>query len=382
MVEPIEALSNKPGKASSLWKRRTCPRRLAMIELVGVGKAYGRRWAVQDLTFSARPGEVLGLLGPNGAGKTTTMRIVTGYLPPTTGSVRVAGVDALEDPVKLKSRVGYLPEIPPIYGEMTVRGYLGFVAEMRRVSRHRRRRHVDEVMERVGLTEVAHRVAGRLSRGYKQRLGLGAALVGYPPVLVLDEPTSGLDPQQILEVRRLIRSLAGQHTVLLSSHVLPEVASTCERVLIINRGRLVAQDTPENLARRVRGGCQLQLEVRGPREAVEAALAEVPGVRSARFAPREATAGSRPGEPRPEAEAGSRQPGADYWKVWVDLELAGGEANGGAPRGQDPREVLFFACARRGLPLLEMRTLDASLEEVFLQLVTEEPAAEPRDVPV
>lgn len=307
-----------------------------MIELVGVGKAYGRRWAVQDLTFSARPGEVLGLLGPNGAGKTTTMRIVTGYLPPTTGSVRVAGVDALEDPVKLKSRVGYLPEIPPIYGEMTVRGYLGFVAEMRRVSRHRRRRHVDEVMERVGLTEVAHRVAGRLSRGYKQRLGLGAALVGYPPVLVLDEPTSGLDPQQILEVRRLIRSLAGQHTVLLSSHILPEVASTCERVLIINRGRLVAQDTPENLARRVRGGCQLQLEVRGPREAVEAALAEVPGVRSARFAPREATAGSRPGEPRPEAEAGSRQPGADYWKIWVDLELAGGEANGGLPGARTP----------------------------------------------
>ena len=331
-----------------------------MIELVQVGKRFGQRWAVQDLTCSVEPGEVLGFLGPNGAGKTTTMRIVTGYMPPTTGSVRVAGIDALDDPVRLKTRVGYLPEIPPIYGEMTVRGYLLFVAEMRRVPRHRRRRHVDEVMERTGVADVAGRLAGRLSRGYKQRVGLAAALVGDPPVLVLDEPTAGMDPRQIIEMRQLIRSLAGRHTVLLSSHILPEVASTCQRVLIINKGRLVAQDTPDNLSARLGGRRHLRLEVRGGRAEVEAALSEVPGVSAVRF-------------------AGGDGPGTTV----VELELAPGTATrqtapgdgsaapapGAAP---DVREAVFFAMARRQLPILEMRSVDMSLEEVFLQLVTHE----------
>ncbi|MEW6046672.1 MAG: ABC transporter ATP-binding protein [Bacillota bacterium] len=316
-----------------------------MIELVGVGKQYGHRWAVQDLTCSVEQGEVLGFLGPNGAGKTTTMRIVTGYMPPTTGSVRVAGVDALEDPVRLKSRVGYLPETPPIYGEMTVRGYLYFVAEMRRVPAHRRKRHVGEVMERVGVADVAGRLAGRLSRGYKQRVGLAAALIGDPPVLVLDEPTAGMDPQQIIEMRRLIRSLAGRHTVLLSSHILPEVASTCQRVLIINKGRLVAQDSPQNLSARLGRGRQILLEVRGEREAVEAALAEVPEVKAANITPTD----THPGRLR------------------AEIEL-----NDGAAAAQDPREAIFFAMARHQIPILEMRGVDMTLEDVFLQLVTHE----------
>lgn len=363
-----------------------------MIELTGVGKLYGNRWAIRDLTFTAQPGEVLGFLGPNGAGKTTTMRIVTGYMPPTTGSVRVAGVDALEDPVRLKSRVGYLPEIPPVYGEMSVQGYLSFVAEMRRVPRHRRKAHVSEIMERVGVADVAGRLAGRLSRGYKQRLGLGAALVGYPPVLVLDEPTSGLDPQQIIEMRQLIRSLAGQHTILLSSHILPEVASTCGRVLILNRGRLVAQDTPENLSLRLRGGRRLRLEVRGLRGAIEDALAEVPAIRRVQFAAggpgpagQEGPGAAPPGPggedgvegERPQAEGAQApapapydgQPEGDSPAVWRVLVEVGADAGAGGP---DPREAIFFSLARRNLPLLEMRALDVSLEEVFLQLVTEE----------
>lgn len=329
-----------------------------MIELVRVGKQFGQRWAVQDLTCSVEQGEVLGFLGPNGAGKSTTMRIVTGYMPPTTGSVRVAGVDALEDPVRLKTRVGYLPELPPIYGEMSVRAHLLFVAEMRRVPRHRRRKHVDEVMEKVGVADVADRLAGRLSRGYKQRVGLAAALVGEPPVLVLDEPTTGMDPRQIIEMRRLIRSLAGRHTVLLSSHILPEVATTCQRVLIINKGRLVAQDTPENLSARLGRHRQIRLEVRGAREAVEAALAEVPGIEEARF--------SAPGD-HPD-------------RVFVELDLKpaqevdGSGADGRPEAGQFPdvREAIFFAMAKRQLPILEMRSVDMSLEDVFLQLVTHE----------
>ena len=329
-----------------------------MIELVRVGKQFGQRWAIQDLTCSVEQGEVLGFLGPNGAGKTTTMRIVTGYMPPTTGSVRVAGIDALEDPVRLKTRVGYLPETPPIYGEMTVRGYLHFVAEMRRVPRHRRRKHVDEVMERVGVADVADRLAGRLSRGYKQRVGLAAALIGEPPVLVLDEPTAGMDPRQIIEMRRLIRSLAGRHTVLLSSHILPEVATTCQRVLIINKGRLVAQDTPENLSARLGGHRQIRLEVRGSREAVEAALAEVPGLAQARFS----------------------VPGDHPDRVLVDLELKPSRPSDDSTDGRtDPmrsfdevREAIFFAMAEHRLPILEMRSVDLSLEDVFLQLVTHE----------
>ncbi|NLG67969.1 MAG: ABC transporter ATP-binding protein [Firmicutes bacterium] len=319
-----------------------------MIQLVQVGKRFGQRWAVQDLTCSVEPGEVLGFLGPNGAGKSTTMRIVTGYMPPTTGSVRVAGVDALDDPVRLKSRGGYLPEIPPVYGEMTVRGYLLFVAEMRRVPRHRRRRHVDDIMGRTGVADVAHRLAGRLSRGYKQRVGLAAALVGEPPVLVLDEPTAGMDPRQIIEMRQLIRSLAGRHTVLLSSHILPEVASTCQRVLIINKGRLVAQDTPDNLSARLGGRRQLRLEVRGTRQALEAALAEVSGIAGIRW----------PGE--------SGHEGTTVAELDLDPVGADGEAAG------DVREAIFFALARRGLPILEMRSLDRSLEDVFLELVTHE----------
>jgi len=319
-----------------------------VIQLVQVGKRFGQRWAVQDLTCSVEPGEVLGFLGPNGAGKSTTMRIVTGYMPPTTGSVRVAGVDALDDPVRLKSRVGYLPETPPIYGEMTVRGYLLFVAEMRRVPRHRRRRHVDEVMERTGIADVADRLAGRLSRGYKQRVGMAAALVGEPPVLVLDEPTAGMDPRQIIEMRQLIRSLAGRHTILLSSHILPEVASTCHRVLIINKGRLVAQDTPDNLSARLGGRRQLRLEVRGSRQALEAALAEVSGIAGIRW----------PSEPGHE--------GTTVAELDLDPVATDGQAAG------DVREAIFFALASRGLPILEMRSLDRSLEDVFLELVTHE----------
>jgi ABC-2 type transport system ATP-binding protein len=231
----------------------------AMIEVTGLSKRYRDRIAVEDLTFSVPEGEILGFLGPNGAGKSTTMRILTGYLPASSGTVKVAGFDVFEDPYEVKRRIGYLPETPPLYPEMTVRGYLRFVASIKGVRRGQMATELDRVTHATGVSEVLERLIQNLSKGFRQRVGIAQALLGNPPVLILDEPTEGLDPSQRAEVRQLIKGLAGQHTVILSTHILSEVTMTCERVLILNQGRMVAFDEIRNLAHAL-GGDQTSLE--------------------------------------------------------------------------------------------------------------------------
>lgn len=231
----------------------------AMIEVTGLSKRYRDRVAVENLTFSVPEGEILGFLGPNGAGKSTTMKILTGYLPATSGTVKVAGFDVFEEPYEVKRRIGYLPETPPLYPEMTVRGYLKFVASIKGVRRGQLATEMERVAHATGVSEVLDRLIQNLSKGYRQRVGVAQALLGNPPVLILDEPTEGLDPSQRAEVRQLIKGLAGQHTVILSTHILSEVTMTCERVLILNQGRMVAFDEIRNLAHAL-GGDQTSLE--------------------------------------------------------------------------------------------------------------------------
>ena len=232
----------------------------AMIEVNGLTKRYRDRVAVDDLTFSVPEGEILGFLGPNGAGKSTTMRVLAGYLPASSGTVKVAGHDVFEEPYEVKRRIGYLPETPPVYPEMSVRGYLRFVASLKGVTRGQMASELDRVAHATGTTEVLERLIQNLSKGFRQRVGLAQALLGSPPVLILDEPTEGLDPNQRAEVRQLIKGLAGQHTVILSTHILPEVTMTCKRVLILNQGKMVAFDEIKNLAHALGQGDQTSLE--------------------------------------------------------------------------------------------------------------------------
>jgi ABC-2 type transport system ATP-binding protein len=232
----------------------------AMIEVTGLTKRYRDRVAVEDLSFTVPEGEILGFLGPNGAGKSTTMKILTGYLPATSGTVKVAGFDVFEEPYEVKRRIGYLPETPPLYPEMTVRGYLKFVASIKGVRRGQLATELERVSHSTGVSEVMDRLIQNLSKGYRQRVGVAQALLGNPPVLILDEPTEGLDPSQRAEVRHLIKGLAGQHTVILSTHILSEVTVTCERVLILNQGRMVAFDEIRNLAHALGQGDQTSLE--------------------------------------------------------------------------------------------------------------------------
>lgn len=322
------------------------------------GRPAAAARGIYDLTFSVQKGEILGFLGPNGAGKTTTMRILTGYMPPTSGTARVAGFDIFEQPAEAKRRIGYLPEIPPLYPEMTVKAQLSFVADLKGVPRASRKAAIARVVEATNLGPVYNRLVKNLSRGYKQRVGLAQALLGDPEVLILDEPTVGLDPKQIIEIRQLIRSLGGKHTVILSSHILPEVSMVCERVAIINHGRLVGMDTPEGLARKLSHSQQLLVAIKGPQAQVEAQIASLPGVASWRPAEGEGAAQGATGA----AGAGSR-PAQTGPVLRYHLE---------AQPDVDLREPLFFQMARAGYPILEMRQVSLSLEDVFLQLTTEE----------
>jgi gliding motility-associated transport system ATP-binding protein len=251
-----------------------------MIEAKGLTKYFGQIAAIENVDFSVQRGEIIGFLGPNGAGKTTTMRILTGFSPASKGSAKIAGFDVADQPIEVKRRVGYLPENVPLYQEMVVQGFLRYVAEVKGVPRVKRTAEVQDVIERCGLKEMAKRIIANLSKGYRQRVGLAQALIGNPPVLVLDEPTVGLDPRQIIEIRQMIKDLAQDHTVLLSTHILPEVQAICERVIIINRGRIVAQDTMENLAGAKSGQTLLEVDTGGPEPQVLAALQNVQGVQS------------------------------------------------------------------------------------------------------
>jgi ABC-2 type transport system ATP-binding protein len=291
-------------------------------------------------------GEILGFLGPNGAGKTTTMRILTGYMPATEGRATVAGYDVFEKPIEAKRRTGYLPETPPLYPDMTVREYLDFVARIKGVSPAERATRVDAAMKRTHVDDMASRFCGKLSKGYKQRVGLAQALLHNPEVLILDEPTAGLDPKQIIETRDLIRSLAGDHTIILSTHILPEVSQTCQRVVIINKGRVVAVDTPDNLTARLRGAETMYVQVDAPGEDVAAVLSRIPGV-------------TRVGPADQRHDSGAFE---------VESE-----------RGRDVRRDIARGIVTSGWGLLELRPMRMSLEEIFLQVTTEEPA--PSEVP-
>ena len=316
-----------------------------MIEVQHLTKRYGTVTAVNDVSFTVERGEILGFLGPNGAGKTTTMRVLTGYIPATDGRAIVAGYDVFEKPVEAKRRTGYLPETPPLYPDMTVNEYLTFVAKIKAVPAKERKPRIDQVMRRTYIADVAGRACGKLSKGYRQRVGLAQALIHNPDVLILDEPTAGLDPKQILETRRLIKELAGSHTIVLSTHILPEVAQTCQRVVIINKGRVVAIDTPDNLTARLRGSETLLVQVDGEPAQVTAALERVAGVTRVQ-------ATDAPGP---------------YQSYEVDSE-----------RGRDVRRDLARAVVGSGFGLLELRPVRMSLEEIFLSLTTEErPEEEP-----
>src|SRR5438552_17794858 len=310
-----------------------------MIEVEHLTKRYGPTLAVSDVSFGVRKGEILGFLGPNGAGKTTTMRVVTGYLPPTAGRVRVAGFDVVEDPLGVKRRTGYLPETPPVYPDMTVVEYLAFVARIKGLPRGEVKKRVDEVSEKCAITDVRERQIGKLSKGYRQRVGLAQALIHKPEVLVLDEPTAGLDPKQIIETRELIKDLAGQHTVVLSTHILPEVSKTCQRVVVINRGQVVAVGTPDDLTHHLQGYETVVVTAEGPAAEMIDKLQRVEGVNLVE--PRDA--------------AGER----------LTIELH-------AERGKDVRPEVARAVVEAGWKLYEIKTTGLSLEEIFLQLTTKD----------
>lgn len=314
-----------------------------MIQVTNLSKSYGPRHAVSDLSFEVAQGEIIGFLGPNGAGKSTTMKILSGFMPATSGKAVVAGYDVFEQPMMVKSRVGYLPENPPVYNEMVVQDYLLFAAELRDLKGTRARQAVQVSMEKTGLGQVRNRVIGNLSKGYRQRVGLAQALTHNPQVLILDEPTVGFDPAQIIEVRQVIKSLGGEHTVILSSHILPEVTATCQRVIVINQGRIVAQDTIASLTERMRGGQSFVLEVRGDGAKVPSVIKSVPGVLEVR--PIVAQDGARGGGSRFEIMT---EPGADV------------------------RERMVAAAVSGGLGVLEFGPNRLSLEEVFVKLTKEE----------
>jgi ABC-2 type transport system ATP-binding protein len=325
-----------------------------LIEVQHLTKRYGRITAVDDLTFRVERGEILGFLGPNGAGKTTTMRILTGYMPATEGKAIVAGFDVFDQPIEAKRRTGYLPETPPLYPEMTVREYLQFVAriKMKGVSKNERKSRIEDSMRRTRVDDMASRHCGKLSKGYRQRVGLAQAILHNPEVLILDEPTAGLDPKQIIETRQLIKELAGTHTIILSTHILPEVAQTCDRVVIINKGRVVAVDTPKNLTARMRGAETIYVQVDAAGGDAAETLGTVPGVLGV------TTVDSQDG-------------------------LVGYEVS--SERGRDIRRELARAVVTNGWGLVELRPSRMSLEEIFLSLTTEESAdeksAEAADVP-
>lgn len=325
-----------------------------MIEVEHLSKIYGPNPGIQDVTFSVEPGEIMGFLGPNGAGKTTTMRILAGYLPASSGTARIAGYDVHEDSLAVRQRIGYLPETPPLYPDMTVEGFLYFVARLKGVPAGDRSRQIKAAIKRCNLQEKRQVLIRKLSKGFRQRVGIAQAIVHDPPAIILDEPTVGLDPRQIIEVRNLIKSLAGSHTIILSTHILPEVSMTCNRVTIINRGKVVATNTPENLEASLAGGAGYELEIEGDAAtAAQQLLQLLPNVRLVESIP---AAGGY----------GSNTPAENRAGLRVVSEP-----------GTEPGPEIVTVLVGMGLGVYEMRRTRATLEDVFLQLTTEEKQLEP-----
>jgi ABC-2 type transport system ATP-binding protein len=317
-----------------------------MIDVEHLSKIYGSTTAIQDVDFSVQDGEILGFLGPNGAGKTTTMRILAGYLPATTGTARIAGYDVHEQSMEVRRRIGYLPETPPLYPEMTVEGFLGFVASIKGVSAGDRAAKVTSAIERCQLQEKRKVLIRKLSKGYRQRVGIAQAIVHDPPAIILDEPTVGLDPKQIIEVRNLIKSLAGQHTVVLSTHILPEVSMTCDRVTIINRGKVIATDTPDNLMAQLTASAGYELEVVGDVTSLPSALQAIPGVLGVQIK-------------RNRSEQTDGQDSHALLAIATDPNT-------------EPGHAIAAFIVNQGLGLYEMRRTRPTLEDVFLELTTQE----------
>ncbi len=311
-----------------------------MIEVTNLSKYYGGRPAVLDVTFNAEKGEILGFLGPNGAGKTTTMRILTCFLPPSGGSARIAGYDILDDSLEVRKRIGYMPEHVALYNDLTVAGYLNLVGTLKGMSKAVRSTRTGHVMEECGIFDVKNRLIGKLSRGYRQRVGIAQALINDPEVLILDEPTVGLDPKQIIEIRDLIRELSGSRTVVLSTHILPEVSLLCQRVIIINKGRVITYDTPENLQYHFRRSMVFDVELRGGAEPAAKLLSSLDGVKSV-------VTLDTPAEGRVRFRVESHE-------------------------DRDIRESVSRRVVENGYGLLSLSTIDMSLEDIFVQLVTEE----------
>jgi ABC-2 type transport system ATP-binding protein len=311
-----------------------------LIEVQDVTKSYGTTTAVDHVSFTVNKGEILGFLGPNGAGKTTTMRILTGFMPATSGTARVSGFDVFKDSLQVRRHIGYLPEAPPVYPDMSVESYLEFVLRIKNVPAEKHSALVSDALAKTNLADKRHELIKRLSRGYKQRVGLAQALVHDPDVIILDEPTVGLDPKQIIEVRNLIKALAGSHTIILSTHILPEVSMTCDRVVIINKGKIAAVDTPQNLTSQLRGGQRIRVEVEAPEKQLQDLLSHVPGAARVQVTPA----------------------GPDGHVV-ATVESA---------QGQDVRSAIAAKVVEKGWPLYELRGLSLSLEDIFLQLTTDD----------
>ncbi|MCI7087249.1 MAG: ABC transporter ATP-binding protein [Lachnobacterium sp.] len=307
-----------------------------MIEIDNLVKKYGEHVAVDHLSLTVEPGKIYGFLGPNGAGKSTTMNIITGYLGATSGTVTINGHDIFKEPEEAKKCVGYLPEIPPLYADMTVLEYLNFVAELKKLQKSLRKRYVEEAMETTGILDVKNRMIRNLSKGYRQRVGFAQAILGYPEIIILDEPTVGLDPKQIIEIRDLIKKLGEKHTVILSSHILTEISAVCDHVFIISKGKLVASDSTENLLDQMSGAQEIELTVRSEADRAKALLEEIEYVDHADLK---------------DAKEGS---------ILVR-----------AKSGNDIREEVFRLMAENHIPVLEMRTVTKSLEDVFLQITQE-----------
>ncbi|MCR5592669.1 MAG: ABC transporter ATP-binding protein [Saccharofermentans sp.] len=312
-----------------------------MIEITNLVKRYGDIKAVNGISFTVNDGEVLGFLGPNGAGKSTTMNIITGYLSSTSGSVKVNGHDILEEPDLAKKCIGYLPEMPPLYFDMTVLEYLNFICDLKKVPKNERKEQLASILSMVKIVDMADRLIGNLSKGYKQRVGIAQALVGNPDILILDEPTVGLDPNQILEIRKLIRKLAQKHTVILSSHILSEVQAVCDRVVIINKGKVAAIDTITDLSTKLSGSTKLSLSFKGPEKDVVNNLRSIPGVTNVVSVVSNA-----------------------------DTSIHQVEITAQSDSKSDVRASVFYTMSKGGWPMLEFRSLDPTLEEIFLSITS------------
>lgn len=311
-----------------------------MIEINHLVKKYGSHVAVDDLSLTVEPGRIYGFLGPNGAGKSTTMNIITGYLAATGGEVKINGFDVLKQPEKAKKCVGYLPELPPLYMDMTVKEYLDFVAELKKLDKSLRAGYVKEAMKITRTEEVSGRLIRNLSKGYRQRVGFAQAVLGYPEILILDEPTVGLDPKQIIEIRDLIRELGKKHTIILSSHILSEISAVCDHVFIISHGKLVASDSTENLLERMTGAQEIELLLKAEENEAETAIREIAQVERC--------------EKTEAKEDGT-----------VGLLVT-------AKKDADVREAIYHTCVEHHMPILEMKAVSKSLEDVFLELTAQE----------